>query len=78
MIEVDLAEVKELNIAEDWEPVIRATAKKCVDEAAKLADRFEEGFKLAPVDANDQVCHPKYVYALVCTTKEYIMVGDLN
>lgn len=74
MAEVDLKEAADMGMLEDWTPVIKAAAKTCAEEATKQAARFEEGFKLAPVDPNDQVCHPKYVFALVCTTKEYVMV----
>lgn len=74
MIEVDLKEAEVMGMPE-WTPVIQAAGKTCADEAAKQASRFEEGFKLPPVDPNDKVCHPKYVFALVCTTKEYILVS---
>lgn len=74
MVEVDLAEAKAMGMDADWEPVIRAAAKMCADEGLKQASRFEEGFKLAPVDPNDTVCHPKFVFSLVCTTMQYVMV----
>lgn len=76
MVEVDLAEAKAMGMDVDWEPVIRAAAKMCADEGLKQASRFEEGFKLAPVDPNDTVCHPKFVFSLVCTTMQYVMVRE--
>lgn len=75
MVEVDLAEAEVMGMKDDWEPVIKAAAKTCADEMTKQADRLEEGAKLAPVDPKDTVCHPKYVFSLMCTTKEYILVS---
>lgn len=74
MVELDLQEAKDMNLYDDWKDVITATAKTCADEAEKLADRFEQGLKLEPIDPNDQICHPKYVFSLICTAKEYVMV----
>ena len=76
MVEVDLKEAEDMKMGEDWAPIIKAAGKLCADEAAKQATRLEEGAKLPPVDPKDTVCHPKYVFALACTTKEYVLVSD--
>lgn len=76
MIKIDLQEAKDMKMEADWEPVIRATAESCEAEGKKRADDFEEGFKVAPVDPNDQVCHPKFVFTLLCTVMGNLQVRN--
>lgn len=75
MVELDLKEADVMGMLDDWKDTIAMVGKKCADEGAKQADRFEAGLKLAPVDPKDMVCHPKIVFALMCTTKEYVLVS---
>lgn len=76
LVKMDTMKAEMMGMLNDWEPIIKGASKMCVAEAMKHAQRHEEGFKLGTVGANDMLCHPKYVFMLVCHIKEYVMVGD--
>lgn len=65
-----------MGMAADWLLVIKSTAQMCESEAKKHEAEFEEGFNLPPLDPADQVCHPKYIYSLLCTVMGNLQVGE--
>lgn len=75
VIDMQMQKAQAMGMAEDWEAVIKTTARMCSTIVRKQADRFEKGFLLPPVDPRDMVCHPKYLYVHLCTVKEYAMVS---
>lgn len=72
MSEETIKQVEALGLAAEWSPVIKGAAEVCKAEAKKHAEDFEAGFKLPPLDPTDEVCHPKYGFALLCSLKEMI------
>lgn len=77
---VDILEAKEMEMGmeAEWTPVIKATAEMCAGEATRQAADFEKGFQLAPVEPSDLVCHPKYVFLLVCTMMSNLWVRTIS
>lgn len=77
-IELDMKLADQMGTAAEWQPVIKSTAEICDSEAKKHEAEFEEGFNLPPVAPGDQVCHPKYVYSLLCSLMGNFQVGAVE
>lgn len=72
LTEVSLKEAEAKGMAAEWTPVIRSMSEVCRVEVEKRKAEFEEGAKLPPLDASDQVCHPKYGFVLLCTMRHLL------
>lgn len=67
-----MTEVEAKGLPEEWVPAIKSMADFCFAEGKKRMDDLEAGFKLPPLDPKDEVCHPKFGFALVCSAKEML------
>lgn len=56
----------------EWMEIFKGIDGACRPEGEKRKAEFEAGFKLAPLDPADEVCHPKYGFAMMCGVKHMI------
>lgn len=67
-----IKEIESKGLPAEWTPAFKSMADFCFPEAMKHKDDFEAGFKLPPMAPGDQVCHPKFGFALMCSAKELL------